>query len=237
MGETTWLFSAIRSVFNTNEDFHSVDGRYLVYFDKANPQQTYQDILTALGSGKQLLKDDFTSQMISMLHQTSFWKNEQCNKVVWHAPNLKVRSMYIEMKKSEHDDRVVIDLTYCFVTANLKNEWSWNRKTKATKCLQIVHERLDALLKGAYHNQRHDLTIKTIKSYSFNSTLFQIHLIASLFIGITGSRPSSFDTLPQPHTTMRSPHNFENLLLKQTNIQIYSFPPYNSTIYAHSRIN
>lgn len=135
MSESDRLLNLLPKMFPSKGDIKSVDGRYALNFKKQNPERTYDEILKAIGVGKELLRPDSKSQIISMLKFESSWRQEQFNKVFWQEPNLNVWSMNIDIRMNDKEDQVLVTLTFCFVRTNLTAEWFWNKRTTANKCL------------------------------------------------------------------------------------------------------
>jgi hypothetical protein len=149
MSEDEKIQPSFQHFFAPKEEFKTAHGRFLLHFQKHDPAKTYDEILTAIGIGKILLRPDFKSQIITMLKEEAFSKYEQYNKVFWQAPYLNVWSlnMNISMRDKE-EDGVLVSLTYCFVATDLNAEWFWTRRSKANKCQEIVNQCLDELLAG-----------------------------------------------------------------------------------------
>jgi hypothetical protein len=149
MSSNKGLLEPLLNIYRTPKHIKKTDGRYSLKFQKKNPEKTYNEILNAIGIGEKLLKPDFKDQIISMFRYETFSKHVQFNQAFWEAPNLNIWSlnMAISMNDKE-EDRVSVDLTYCFVLIDLDQEWHWNRVSKCKECRTLVQQRLEQLLKG-----------------------------------------------------------------------------------------
>lgn len=83
-------------------------------------------------------RKDFKQQIMTMIKQVSFRRNEQFHKVYWRDGKLIIMSIELGLRsETQNKDHVVLDLVSCYAEANFNREWLWKR-WKAQQCEALV---------------------------------------------------------------------------------------------------
>ncbi|CAF1619777.1 unnamed protein product, partial [Didymodactylos carnosus] len=123
---------------------HSGKASFAIQKYKDDSDKTYNEIAELMGKGSSILgPEDEKKLKVAIKRQVV--STEKFQKITM-TKEYSYQGITIELSfNSKHEDKVEMELYYCYFTADFSREWFFNQK----KC-----DKINALFANAYHNMK-----------------------------------------------------------------------------------
>lgn len=147
MSTGTCVQIEVQKLLDENANVDEMSGKCSIALEKqSDPIATYEHFKNIMGKGSEVFDEKYKDQMVTMLKQVEFTKNEQLHKcTIGKQDKLYVLSLGLQLScAKEKSNEINVDITYSFLVADFSKEWFW-RKWKVNKCQEIVRNRFNEL--------------------------------------------------------------------------------------------
>ncbi len=103
------------------------------------PEETYEQLIKTIGKDDTSnFREHFKQQIITMIKQVSFKKNERFHKVFWQNNKLIIMSIELGIRsEKDKQDQIILDMVNCYAEADFSREWFFT-KWKTQRCEELV---------------------------------------------------------------------------------------------------